>query len=159
MSQMWVSRWHIGLSMAPGLVCQFATRWPLHLVKGEFQPWIFQKLPQKCNFDCYLCQGFHWLGPDLGSSGRQMWSSTILTMRWFHAVDTSRFTCSRTQKRQFHAVDKEELKFFNLSTFTTCTEMHFWAKISFGGSFGLPNNPGGQFWAEASQQHLTYWKA
>ena len=150
MSQMWVSRWHIGLSMAPGLVCQFATRWPLHLVKGEFQPWIFQKLPQKCNFDCYLCQGFHWLGPDLGSCGRQMWSSTVLTMRWFHAVDTSRFTCSRTQKtsisrsrrggaapcdpRKSYLGGRRAKKrsiFLNLSTFTICITMHFYTKITF----------------------------
>ena len=82
-SEMLISRCHIRLPLAPGMVCQPATRWPLHLVKGPFCPWNFQKLPQKCNFNCYLCQSFHWLGPDLVPCGEQMWSSIVLTMRWF----------------------------------------------------------------------------
>ena len=41
-----------------GLVCQLATRWSSYLLKGtQFK--ICPKLPPKCNFNCYLHQGFH----------------------------------------------------------------------------------------------------
>ena len=174
---MWVSRCYIGLPLAPGMVYQLATRWPLHLVKGHFHPWIFQKLPQKCNFKCYFCQGFHWLGPDCGSCGGPMWSSTVLTMRWFQAIDTSRFTCPRTQKRQFCAVDEGALPpatpvnpylggrrakkrsiFETLSTFTTCLKLHFYTKSTFRWLPEAPKVPGGSNWAMGALHSHMYWK-
>ena len=109
MSEMLISRSHVRLLLAPGMICEPTTRWPLHLVKGPFHPWIFKKLPQKCNFNCFLCQRFHWLGLDLVSCGGQMWSSTALTMRCFQSLDTFRFTCSQRQQGQFCAVDEGAL--------------------------------------------------
>ena len=109
MSQRWVRRCHMWLPMGQGLVCQLATRWSSHLLKGNFIFKICPKLPPKCNFNCYLHQGFHWLGPDTVIDRWWMRSSTVLTMSWFQAVDTSKFTCLRTQKREFLCGDEVAL--------------------------------------------------
>ena len=97
------------LPMGQGLVCQLATRWASHLLKGNFKFKICPKLPPKCNFNCYLHQGFHWLGPDTVIGRWWMRSSTVLTMSWFQAVDTSRFTHSQTQKCEFLGRDEGTL--------------------------------------------------
>ena len=160
---MLISRSHVRLPLAPGMICEPTTRWPLHLVKGPFHPWIFKKLPQKCNFNCYLCQRFHWLGPALVSCGGQMWSSTDLTMRWFQSLDTFRFTCSQTQQCQFCAVDEGALPpttpvnpylggsarkkwsfFYFLGTITVHLKLHFYTKMTFRGHPESPKVQGGK---------------
>ena len=158
---MLISRCYIRLPLAPGMVCQPATRWPLHLVKGPLHPWHFQKIPQKCNFNCYLCQSLLWLGPNLVPCGGQMWSSIVLTMSWFKSVDTSRFTCSRTQQCQFYVVGEGALPpttpvnpylggsarkkwsfFYFSNTITIYLKLHFYTKITFRGPSESPKVPG-----------------
>ena len=174
---MLISRSHVRLPLAPGMICEPTTRWPLHLVKGPFHPWIFKKLPQMCNFNCYLCQRFHWLGPALVSYGGQMWSSTDLTMRWFQSLDTFRFTCSQTQQCQFCAVDEGALPpttpinpylggsarkkrsfFYFLGTITVHLKLHFYTKMTFRGHPESPKVPRWQNFAGGLDQPPWYRK-
>ena len=145
--------------------------WFVSLPPGGHYTWwkvpftleFFKKLPQKCNFNCYLCQRFHWLGPALVSCGGQMWSSTDLTMRWFQSLDTFRFTCSQTQQCQFCAVDEGALPpttpvnpylggsawkkwsfFYFLGTITVHLKLHFYTKMTFRGHPESPKVQGGK---------------
>ena len=91
-----------------------------------------------------------------------MGSSAVLTMTLFQAVDTSRFTCSTIQKREFLPGNEGPLDpstafnpylggrctkkwsiLLNLSTFPICLKLHFGVKITFGGSPEVPGVPGG----------------
>ena len=174
---MLISRCHIRLPLASGKVYHPATRWPLHLAKGPLHSWNFQKIPQKCNFNCYLCQSFRWLGPDLVPCGGQMWSSIVLTMRWFQSVDTSRFTSSRTRQCQFCAVDEGALPpttpvnpylgwrarkkwaiFYFLNTITIHLNLHFFTKTTFRGPTESPKVPVVSNWARGLVQPPRYWK-
>ena len=84
----------------------------------------------------------------------------VVTMRQFQGVDTSRFTHSRTQKHKFLLGDegalppaipinpylwgahKKMVNFLNLQPLYNLPKMHFYTKISFGGSPEASKVPG-----------------